>query len=134
MDLDEIERQCKADPSCPWSAVKLDLVDRARKLARQAEDATGAVLAEIRSERMRQDAKWGQQNHDFPLWLAILSEEIGEASREYLHQREDAPNAGTHAVKLRKELVQVAAVAAQMLEVGDRNGWWAWPSRALGGA
>ena len=33
------------------------------------------VLNEVSAERQRQDAKWGEQNHDPLLWLSILTEE-----------------------------------------------------------
>jgi NTP pyrophosphatase (non-canonical NTP hydrolase) len=42
------------------------------------------ILAEIREERRRQDAKWGEQNHSPIEWCAILTEEVGEVSKEAL--------------------------------------------------
>lgn len=103
------------------------------------------VLQEVHAERNRQDRKWGEQNHPDgtgpnvwwgltgpahvvrdtarhltdghasgaggPLtWLDILREEIGEAFAE-----EDP-------VKLRAELVRVAAVAVQWIQAIDRRG------------
>lgn len=107
-----------------------------------------AVLAAIVAERGRQDAKWGEQNHpdgtgDDELllrgrslaapvtmgtlayvarattdaaaktgtvtWADILLEEVGEAFAE------------SNPAKLRAELVQVAAVAAQWVEAIDRR-------------
>lgn len=100
------------------------------RAAPQANESTAAggldrVLADVREERGRQEAKWGPQNHPFPLWLTILSEEVGEASREFLHAaHEDREHGDEHATKLRKELVQAAAVAVQIIEVGDRKQWW----------
>jgi hypothetical protein len=76
-------------------------------------DLGGDVLDWIAAERSRQDAKWGVQNHDPGKWMLILLEEIGEFSKTAL---ERAPS--------RCELVQVAAVAAAMIECGERNGWW----------
>jgi hypothetical protein len=38
------------------------------------------VFAAIRAERERQNATWGEQNHDAYTWLAILGEEFGELS------------------------------------------------------
>ena len=40
------------------------------------------VLHDIKQERYRQDIKWGSQRdlHDFA-WLAILTEEVGEAAQ-----------------------------------------------------
>ncbi len=91
----------------------------------QADAAGTAVLDEIREERRKQDAKWGQQNHEFPVWLAILQEEIGEASHEFLHAHfESTEKANEHAAKLHVELVQSAAVLAALIECGHRNSWW----------
>ncbi|PJI53371.1 hypothetical protein CTI14_29520, partial [Methylobacterium radiotolerans] len=49
-------------------------------------DAAGTrrVLEEVLEERLRQDAKWGVQNHDPPTWLMILGEEVGEVNQAAL--------------------------------------------------
>ena len=73
----------------------------------------------VHKERLEQDRKWGEQNHEPVYWLVILLEEIGELSRaiqEMGQHLEDAKYAET-------ELVQVAAVAKAMWESGKRNGW-----------
>lgn len=77
------------------------------------------VLQDIVEERARQDAKWGQQNHEAPVWSSILGEEVGEACQALLHDLYGGQAAGT----LRKELVQVAAVAVQWIECLDREGY-----------
>jgi NTP pyrophosphatase (non-canonical NTP hydrolase) len=66
----------------------------------------------IRVERARQEAKWGEQNHDDARWLKILVEEVGELAKAMLEQ-DDA------GVKL--ELVHVAAVAVAHLESIERR-------------
>lgn len=108
-------------------------------------DATAQVIAEVAAERERQKAKWGEQNHPdgtgpdkLPMpygsgswgaavaaerltlltncaaqigqvtWLHILREEVFEAFAE------------KDPTKLRAELIQVAAVAAQWAEAIDR--------------
>jgi hypothetical protein len=96
--------------------------------------ATIGVLEEVVAERIRQDAKWGQQTHpdgthpgyglkadaaklhcdrkakDGSLtWSDILAEEFWEALAE------------TDPTKLRAELLQVAAVAAAWVEDVDRR-------------
>lgn len=38
---------------------------------------TDNILREVSDERVRQDAKWGEQNHDPFKWLCILGEEVG---------------------------------------------------------
>jgi hypothetical protein len=95
------------------------------------------ILGEIQAERARQDAKWGEQNHPdgtglapdmqrhladearalcerafrdgFGAWAHILMEEVREA------------NAESDPVKLRAELVQVAAVAIAWIGAIDRR-------------
>jgi len=95
---------------------------------------TGKVLKEVLVERAAQDFKWGEQNHpdgtstmwqaeaDFMrreceeafaggegTWKHVLLEEVAEAIAE-----EDQ-------VKLRTELLQVAAVAVAWVECIDRR-------------
>ena len=103
------------------------------------------VLSEVAEERRRQDQKWGEQNHpdtdwfssqaqcvdlDLPFecdikelnadavvegkltWVHILAEEFAEAAAAAC----DKPVA-----ELRKELIQVAAVAVAWVECIDRK-------------
>lgn len=74
------------------------------------------VLADVVEERARQDSKWGEQNHDPFTYLAILTEEVGEAAQAALHDQFGGKHAGTY----RTELVQIAAVAIAMIECVDR--------------
>lgn len=93
------------------------------------------VLHEVYDERARQDARWGEQNHPdgtggrhatvmantlriacdnagergAKTWAHVLTEEVGEALAE------SDPD------KLRAELVQVCAVAANWIESIDRR-------------
>ena len=93
------------------------------------------IFDQIAAERKRQDEKWGEQNHtmlgDFfdaeailekcklykavndsgedPCWFPILLEEVYEAFAE------------TDPVRQREEMVQVAAVAVQIIEALDRQ-------------
>lgn len=85
-------------------------------------ETLGTVLEDVIEERHRQDAKWGEQNHDPFAYLTILMEEVGEASQAALHDRFGGPKAGT----FRAEMVQVAAVAVAIIECIDR-GKWRWP-------
>lgn len=97
------------------------------------------VFTDVLAERHRQDDKWGQQNHDPITWLAILGEEVGEASQHALTARfhqVSPPGAGSaeefrqHALgRFRAEMVQVAAVALAIVECMDR-GKWSWPHQA----
>ena len=76
--------------------------------------ATERGIASIRHERIRQQEKWGEQRHSWPEWIAILGEEFGEAAKAavdlyWFHE-------GANIESLREELVQVAAVAVQIIE------------------
>lgn len=97
--------------------------------------AKADVLIEVLFERYRQDEQWGEQNHpdgtgwgNLPAlaeaarqrckkaaaegkvtWFHILDEEVREAFAE------------RDPVRLREELVQVAAVAAAWVEAIDRR-------------
>ncbi len=77
-----------------------------------------AIYAAIVDERAAQAAKWGRQRHSWPEWLSILAEELGEASQAanqaHWAKNDCVRNARTDA--LREELVQVAAVAVQIIE------------------
>ena len=78
------------------------------------------ILEEVTVERVRQDQKWGEQNHDPFKWAAILGEEVGEVNRAVLemHFNEDPEMADD----LRIELIQVAAVAVAAVQCMDRQG------------
>ena len=84
---------------------------------------------EIEAERKRQDAKWGEQNHDPFVWVTILTEEVGEAAQASLEARFGKGSTDSY----REELIQVAAVAKSMVECLDR-GKWEWPPARTSGA
>lgn len=71
------------------------------------------AYALVQKEIERQDVKWGEQHHhsDFK-WLAILSEEVGEAAQAML-DLDSSPDLIPDSHELEAELVQVAAVAIQ---------------------
>lgn len=71
----------------------------------------------IDAERNRQDAKWGEQNHDDFVWGAILGEEIGEVHQAALHERYGDEHRGS----LTEELTQAAAVIVSWLEAINRR-------------
>jgi hypothetical protein len=106
------------------------------------EEKLSPIFAEIAQERIRQNEKWGEQNHSMvgkelltntdelfpseevlktqlihcrlrnnynPGWFDILLEEVCEAFIE------------TEPEKQREEMVQVAAVAVQIIEYLDRR-------------
>ncbi len=85
------------------------------------------VLSDIRQERMRQEQlkAEGRFQHtcadgiDNFRRLAILLEEVGETARACLEKGGESND--KHYVDLRKELVQVAAVATAFIEGVDRD-------------
>lgn len=79
-------------------------------------DARNSALASVLDERRKQDAKWGEQNHDPITWSAILTEECGEFAEAAFHDK----FGGHAAAGLRNEAVQVSAVALQIVECLDR--------------
>lgn len=79
---------------------------------------------DIAAERRRQDDKWGQQNHDATVWLAVLTEEVGELADAALVRRAllaDGYSIGPAIEQMRHEAVQVAAVAVAFIEWMDRG-------------
>ena len=88
------------------------------------------AVADMLSEMDRQDAKWGANRRHTPfVWNAILQEEAGEFAQACLHFHFGGP----HAVDLRKELIQIAAVALQAAEDLDRTSGWEWAAQAQAG-
>ena len=78
-----------------------------------------AALDLIRTERMRQDKKWGEQNHPDLYWLAILMEEVGELSNAIIEKPQVFMDPENH--ERDKELTQVAAVAVAWMEAIKRR-------------
>ena len=90
------------------------------KTAAAIEKASEEAIAEM----YRQIEKWGEQNHHPYKWLAILTEEVGEACQESLNMDWHPKHSGDRrefAAKLRVELIQVAAVALSFALSLDRN-------------
>lgn len=76
------------------------------------------IIEEILKERRNQDEKWGEQNHKPIEWIAILMEEVGEASKEIVNEYFIGVNSKD---SYRKEMIQVAAVALHMIECIDKD-------------
>ena len=80
------------------------------------------ICREILGERQRQEKLWGEQNWHPSQWLAILGEEYGEVCRDVCEM--ELANSAERTLEswknYREELVQVAAVAIQMIEANDR--------------
>jgi len=82
--------------------------------------STVEVISEVLSERIRQDHKWGEQNHSPVEWLAILGEEYGEACRGALEAHFPGYEITGDFSNYRAELIQTAAVAIAAVECLDR--------------
>jgi hypothetical protein len=79
------------------------------------------VLAEIASERERQDEKWGVQNHHPAEWLSILGEEFGEVCKAVCEAHFAGYKTTGKWDNYREELIHTAAVAEAMIECHDRD-------------
>jgi len=85
--------------------------------------ARADALQSVIAERARQDAKWGEQNHDLPYWVGILGEEFGElcqAINETVFNNGPVEREKGGYANVRAEAVQVAAVAVTFVEMLDR--------------
>lgn len=115
----------------PWQTLEIALQDVGDERQRQTEkwgeqnhpDGTGAELRPFMHTSVNLDLRTGREVADIlrascdgkhqagiGTWLDILLEEVGEASAE------------SNPVRLRAELVQVAAVAVAWVEAIDRRG------------
>lgn len=73
------------------------------------------IFNKIQAECDKQDSKWGTDRKLHPLqWVSILSEEVGEVSKEINDDGFRTENIFLE--NYEKELVQVAAVTCQMLK------------------
>jgi NTP pyrophosphatase (non-canonical NTP hydrolase) len=112
----------------------LALVQEQQAKARASEPANVSQAArDAIAERARQGAKWGEQNHDPFVYGAILGEEFGEFMQAALKARFESPSAFEgvgYMQDMRREAVQVAAVALAIVECLDR-GKWTWGGHAL---
>lgn len=92
------------------------------------------ILDEIHRECGRQERKWGVQSHGPLKWLAILTEEVGEAAMDVneltpVHlacddARTESDVRAYLEIRLRAELIQIAAVATSWVECMDRPPVW----------
>ncbi|NQU47031.1 MAG: hypothetical protein HQ519_00145 [Planctomycetes bacterium] len=79
------------------------------------------IAEEIKAERQRQLAKFGNQAHLGPfVLLAVLGEEVGEANEAALKMKFEG---GKSMDDFREELLQVATVAVQMIGYIDQGDW-----------
>ncbi|MNW53171.1 hypothetical protein D3C74_307220 [compost metagenome] len=83
-----------------------------------------SAIQSVIQERVRQDAKWGEQNHEPMAWMGILGEEFGElceaVNETHFNNGAEARKKGGYE-NMRTEAVQVAAVAISFIEALDRR-------------
>lgn len=94
-------------------------------------DNTKIIFDQIQIERIKQDTKWGTQNHDPQWWMNILMEEVGEVSKALLessftHEPNNEQDGFSYQPPLsipsyRNELIHVAAVTVAMIECYDKR-------------
>jgi NTP pyrophosphatase (non-canonical NTP hydrolase) len=77
------------------------------------------VLEDIVKERVKQDLKWGEQNHNPYKWTAIIMEELGECSEAVSQTEFGGPKGGLE--NIRKEAIHTAATALAFVECLDRK-------------
>ena len=83
------------------------------------------VFSDVRREREAQDKIFGDLDKDDTSpdrMLVVLGEEFGEACQAALQNGIGAKS--TDKQDLRYELVQIAAVAVKMIQMGDAKGWF----------
>lgn len=131
---------CKADEPCQYcgeKAVELDGTDTPTPSAatlvmlaadslhkeenpmNNSIDTRTAALLLVDSERNRQDAKWGEQNHAPERWVGILGKEYGEycqAVNETVFDNGPEERRKGGVDNMIKELSHVAAVAVGAIE------------------
>ncbi len=86
--------------------------------------STVLAVNNVITERKRQDAKWGEQNHEPQYWMGILGEEFGElcqAVNETVFNNGPVEREKGGYENMRTEAVQVAAVAVAFIEMLDRK-------------
>jgi NTP pyrophosphatase (non-canonical NTP hydrolase) len=79
------------------------------------------AVSDVIAERVRQDQKWGEQNHAPFTYLTILMEEVGELAQAALQTKFGGKHGGLD--HMREEAIQTAAVALAIVECLDRGKW-----------
>ncbi len=79
------------------------------------------LLSDVRDERERQLSKWGVQSHALPAWISFLAEELGEAAKEANEIHFGGAEGVNPHERLRKELIQVAALAIAIIQCDDQG-------------
>jgi NTP pyrophosphatase (non-canonical NTP hydrolase) len=77
-------------------------------------------LQAVIMERVKQDSKWGEQNHTDYEWLSVLTEEVGEVANSiccaYINPEPRESFVDAAKKNMEYEVIQVAAVCFAWLE------------------
>lgn len=79
----------------------------------------GSIMRDIIKERIRQDELFGKQSHHPAYWLALLAKQMGDLGTAIV-DREWSSQPDTK--EMRKQAVQLSAVAIAFIEAIDRGG------------
>lgn len=81
------------------------------------------VAEDVESERRCHLEKWGIQKHPPEVWLAILSEEVGEMAEALLNLKFNTfpIDVQSYEFKVRHEAIQIAAVASAIAQYIDEE-------------
>jgi NTP pyrophosphatase (non-canonical NTP hydrolase) len=125
--VEEISGCCSNECAVALALMPTKMVEKiqtALALLNRVEAVSGGPLDAVIEERIRQDAKWGEQNHEPLKWLSILMEEVGElalAVNETIFDNGTDARAKGGLINIRREAVQCSAVALALVECIDRN-------------
>ena len=101
----------KWESAYPRSGVNYDSLLESLQPSLTNDSLQQVVMRQLIRERRRQDAKWGEQNHDDKTWLAIATEELGEVANAILEDE---------VASIEFELKQLTAVCVAWLESKER--------------
>ncbi len=82
-----------------------------------------SIVEMVARERVRQDSKFGEQNHTNEMWLTILMEEIGEVSQQILNLEFAKDSVAIEDIikELDDEMIQSIAVLVAWYQSRKRN-------------
>jgi len=111
--------KCKSQSRVIDTSKKTDTYVRRRRRCKAClhrwstyEICSANIPGGIAIERLRQDRKWGEQNHSPTTWLLIILEELGEAAQAVL---QGDPS------RYYEELTQTAASSEAAMESFNRQ-------------
>lgn len=79
------------------------------------------ILAEINAARDDAESKHGRNWHNYPTWISLLAEELGEAAKEAHSAHFGGDYINKASARLRAELLDVAQLAVALIEQIDED-------------